>query len=332
MTGVRTSKYFSLFTNFRLNVAAVALLAALFAGAPCLAQQPVSNSASLPSAPSSSQAQPAPDNTRVTVPVGTRIDLVLTHPLDSNAVRAGDSLFAQTTAPVLVDDQVAIPAGAFIRGKVESLTRNGTRGELRMQSASLVMGSSVVSMGGPVNIESEYWTAANNPSGRSKAAIILVPMLAMPVGALIGHAADGSRTTNLGGMTVTTPSHTGLVVGTTVGFAAGLGTSLALMAHSHGFYLEDGSPMHMTTGNPISLTRSQIAEASHVIAPVTIVRHVPVLIPTTPTDTGTCYTPGTQGTPDTVIPGTPGVDGSPGTPSITIPGIPATPPIPHPCP
>jgi len=50
------------------------------------------------------------------------------------------------------------------------------------------------------------------------------------------------------------------------------------------------------------------------------------------TDPGTCWTPGTPGTPDIDIPGTPAIGNSPGTPSTHIPGIPATPPTPHPCP
>ena len=328
MTGTRRSRN----SSPHLNVAKIALLLILPAGLRCAAQQPGSDSSSLPQAPSASPRKPVPDDTRVTVPVGTHIDLVLTHPLDSNSAHAGDSLFAQTTAPVLVNDQVAIPAGAFIRGKIGELRRDGSRGEMLMQSTSLVIGGSVINMSGPVNIESENWTAWNNPSGRSKAAIFLLPMLAMPVGALIGHAADGNTTTNLGGMTVNTPSHTGLVIGTAVGTGVGLGTSLVLLAHSRGFYLEDGSPMHMTLTRPISLTHEQISQASQTVAPVTIVRRVLAPVITSPTNTGTCYTPGTPGTPDTVIPGTPGVGGSPGTPSVTIPGTPATPPIAHPCP
>ncbi len=172
----------------------------------------------------------------------------------------------------MVKDQVAIPAGTFVRGKVESLRRAGTRAELFMRSASLVMGTAVVDLGGPVKIESEEWTAYDNPGGKSKAAIILVPMLAMPLGALIGNAADGKTTTYLGGTPFTTQSHKGLVIGTTVGFVAGLGASFDLMAHSRHFYLEEGSPLHMTLATPVSLTRAQIAEAEHNTAPVQVIR------------------------------------------------------------
>lgn len=230
---------------------------------------------SVPQAPSASQSTPASppsDTTRIVIPVGTRIPLVLTHPLNSQSIKTGDAVFAQIATPVVVEDQVAIPAGTFVRGKVESLTRRGTRAEVIVRSASLVMGSSLVDMGGPVKIESEEWTAWNNPSGKSKAAIILIPMVAMPLGALIGHAADGKTTTYVGGTPFTTQSHKGLVIGTAVGFGVGMGAALGLMAHSHGFYLEEGTPLDMALSNPVSLTRAQIAEAEHNTAPVQVIR------------------------------------------------------------
>jgi hypothetical protein len=220
--------------------------------------------------------------------VGTHIPLVLTHSLNSNAVRSGDAVFAQVTNPVMVDDEVAIPAGAFVRGKVEKLNRRGTQGELLMQSASLVLGSgSVVDLGGPINIESEQWTAWNNPEGGTKAGIILAPLVGSGLGMLIGNATDKTQTTTLGGglmpgggfgpvpgplqplpgLTVTTRSHTGLFVGSAVGGAVGLLTSFALMAHSHQFYLEEGSPLAMVLTNPVSLTHAQIAEAEHGATP-----------------------------------------------------------------
>ncbi|HEX7894880.1 MAG TPA: hypothetical protein VF447_11865, partial [Terriglobales bacterium] len=112
----------------------------------------------------------------------------------------------------------------------------------------------------------------------------------------------------------------------------GLVTSFTLMGRSKEFYLEEGSPLHMALPSAVSVTRAQISDALHSAAPLTLVRHVPVPTNSNPTDNGTCYTPGTPGTPDTVIPGTPATADSPGTPSITIPGIPPTPPTPYPCP
>lgn len=326
-------------------------LACILLSAGCAAQTAASTPDNLPSAPPGVEAT-TPDDPRVVIPAGTSIPLVLTRYINSNDVRAGDSVFAQVSTPVMVGDQVAIPAGTFVQGKVEKLTRNGTRAEMTMHSAALVMGSSVIDLGGPVTIESENWTAYNNPQGHKKAAIILAPLLGSGLGMAIGAAMDKSHTVTMGGgtmpgfgpgglpgppvpaptLTYTQNNHRGLFIGSAVGSAIGLVTSFTLMGRSHAFYLEQGSPLHVTLSNAVSVTRSQIAEGSHSTAPITIIRHVPVPIPDGPSDPGTCYTPGTPGTPDVVIPGTPATDTSPGTPSITIPGIPASPPIPHPCP
>ena len=238
----------------------------------CLAQEQPAETPPLPSAPSAQKTTRPEGDLRVIIPIGTLIPLVLTRPLNSHDIHSGDFVFAQVSNPVMVNDQVAIPAGTFVRGKVAHLRRNGTRGELTMHSAALVMGAAVVDLGGPVRIESEEWTAYSNPSGAAKAAIILVPMLAMPVGALLGHAADGKTTTYLGGTPFTTPSHKGLVIGTTVGFGVGVGAALALLAHSHGFYLEEGTPLHMTLASSVSLTRAQIAAAEQNPAPVQVIR------------------------------------------------------------
>jgi len=256
------SRRHSIFQPARMVAATSAiLLIATFS----LAEPPATNS--LPDAPSATQAStPAPaqtaDQPPVTVPAGTRLALVLTHPVDSKTTPTGDNISAQITAPVILNDQVVIPAGTFVQGKVEKLTRRGTQAEMLMQSISLVFPDGYIAdVGGPVNIESEQWTAWNNPSGGSKAAMILVPMISLPLGALIGHAADGKQTTNLGGMPITTTSHTGLVVGTTVGFVGGLATSFALMARSHGFYIQEGSPLKMTLSHPVTLTQGQINDA-----------------------------------------------------------------------
>ena len=173
-------------------------LACILLSAGSAAQSSASTPDKLPSAPTGAEAT-APDDTRVVIPAGTSIPLVLTRYINSNDVRAGDSVFAQVSTPVMVGDQVAIPAGTFVQGKAEKLTRNGTRAEMTMHSAALVMGSSVIDLGGPVTIESENWTAYNNPEGHKKAAIILAPLLGSGLGMAIGAALDKPHTVIMGG-------------------------------------------------------------------------------------------------------------------------------------
>lgn len=302
----------------------------------------------------SSQAPPS-DVATVTIPAGTRLQLVLTHPVNSNSSSRGDQIFAQTSAPVIVDDQVVIPGGTYVQGSVEKLSRNGTRAEMLMQSVSLVFPNGYVAKaGGPANIESEEWTAANNPPARSKAAIVLAPLLGVGLGMGIGAAIDKPHTTTLSApsipaspgfppspptpslppLTMTENSHKGLAIGGIVGSLAGAGISFALIARSHQFYIEEASPMSMTLPHEITLPRAQVndanAKAATLPVPVRVSRTRATVAPST--TNGTCYFPGSAGTPDTHIPGTPGVNGAPGTPDIDIPGTPATPPLPYPCP
>jgi len=229
--------------------------------------QPIQAADSPPEAPSASQAPALPPEGKVTIPQGTRLALALTRPLDSNSKREGDQVFAQVTEPVILANLVVIPAGTFVQGKIEKLTRKGNRAEMRMQSISLVLpGGYVASAGGPATIESDQWTAWNNPSGGAQAGMIIAPLIAMPLGALIGNAADHSQTSSLSTVNVSLPSHKGLVIGTSVGFVTGLAVAFSLMAHSHQFFLDGGSAMEMALPQPLTLTQAQIDDANHAAA------------------------------------------------------------------
>lgn len=307
--------------------------------------------------PRRSPSETAPtEPASATVPAGTRLQLVLTHPVDSNSTPPGDQVFAQTTAPVVVGDQVLIPGGTYVQGKVEKLKRSGTTAEMAMQSVSLVFPNGyIANAGGPVNIQSEPWTAWSNPQGGAKTAIILAPILGAGLGTGIGAATDHAHTVMLGGgsmpsspccglpgpmqpvpgLTVTENSHKGLMIGSIVGVLAGGITSLALVARNHQFYLQEGAPMTMNLPQALRLSEAEIRDANQKAAaqppPVPVTPAGPPLVPTT-TGNGTCFTPGTPGTPDVVLPGTAGGGGSPGTPPTVISGTPATPPTPYPCP
>ena len=328
----------------------------------CAAQQPNQ----LPDAPvpqllaqAAKPQAPAVDtspgnNAKITIPAGTRLQLVLTHPLDSHSTPRGEQVFAQTSAPVIVGDQVVIPGGTYVRGTVGKLTRNGTRAEMLMQSVALVFPDGYVAQaGGPANIESEQWTAWNNPQGRTKIGIFLAPIVGLGLGLGIGGATDKPHTVTVGGaftpvppgfppvpplppLTMTENTHKGLAIGGIVGAAAGGGAALALMARNRQFYIEEGSPLSMSLPQAITLTRVEVDRANQKAAaqpvPIPVARtHPPQVIPDT-TNNGTCYLPGSPGTPGTHIPGTPGVNGAPDTPDIDIPGTPPSPPIPYPCP
>jgi len=320
------------FTNEKLQTLLVAML---LAAATCAAQQGQSPAAPASDPGTQASSNSAPQEAPITVPAGTHLALALTHPVDSHSIHRGDEIFAQTTSPVIVSSQVVIPAGTFVQGKVEKLTRRGSRGELLMQSISVVFPNGYVAViKGPLNMESDEGTAWNNPSSAEKTGIIVAPLAGLGIGAAIGAAQHTTDSSTLGGTTLTSSSPKGLAIGSLVGLAAGGAVSLALLARSHHFYVQEGSPVEMSLPQAVTLAQVQMPAAEPVTAvPVQSVPKGPATSPMPASvDHGTCYIPGRPGTPASYIPGAPAIGDAPGTPDTYIPGTPPTPPIPYPCP
>jgi len=278
--------------------------------------------AAQPSPPTSAPPPDVPANT-IVIPAGTKINVVLTRSIASKSLRAGDDIYAQTAFPVIAGSDLAIPQGTFVQGKMEKLARKGSRGELRMRATSLIFSNGyVAAMPGPSGMKSDEGTALSDPGNGAKAGAVAA--LAVPAGgALIGAVAAGAK---------------GAAIGGGVGLGIGVVTAALPLAHSRNFVLEAGSPLEMVLQQPLILEEDQVDDAvafasAHPPSPPPTVRKTlpPPSLPT-PSDNGTCYTPGTPGTPDLYIPGTPPIGDAPGTPGTVIPGTPATPPTPYPCP
>jgi hypothetical protein len=309
-------------------------IATLFAVGMCGAQQAPQSSEPVKDSGTSATPNGAAQETVITIPAGTHLALALTHPVDSHSTHRGDDIFAQTTSPVIVAKQVVIPAGTFVQGKVDKVTRRGSRGELLMQSVSVVFPNGyVATIKGPLNIESDEGTAWSNPSSTEKAGIIAAPLAGLGIGAAIGAAQHTTDSSTLGGTTLTASSPKGLAIGSLVGLAAGGAVSLVLLARSHHFYVQEGSPLELSLPQPVTLAQVQSPRPEEKTASAS---SAPSGLPASPmpasAEHGTCYIPGRPGTPATYIPGTPGTVDSPGTPDTYIPGTPPTPPIPYPCP
>lgn len=204
--------------------------------------------------PQAPAQNPAPGETPLTLPAGTQLPLVLIHPVDSRAMRRGDSVFAQITAPVSVGDKVVIPPGAFVQGKIEKLSRQGTRAELLMQSVSIAFPDGyVVNLSGPLEIRGGEGTAWSNPSSGAKTGAVLAPFLGSGLGTAIGAAVHTTQSSTLGDMTITSSTPKGMAIGSIAGLAAGSVVSVLLLARSHHFYVEEGAPLEMVLLHPVAL-------------------------------------------------------------------------------
>ncbi len=296
----------------------------------CFAQDQATSP--VPPADSAGVAQPQAEF--ITIPASTRLALVLTNPVSTNTMHRGDVVYAQTTAPVIVGDRTVIPAGIFVQGKLEKLSRNGSRAEMQMSSAAVVFPSGyIVDLVGPLNVESDEGTAWRNPSTAARTGAIIAPIAGGGLGALIGSAVHTTQSTTLGGTTLTQSTPKGLAIGSMVGLAVGGAVSFAILLNSRHFFVDVGSPMEMTLTQPLTLSGSRVADAVRQAQehPVATPTAAPRPLPYPYYDRGICFTPGSPGTPPTVIPGTPPIGDNPGTPATVIPGTPGTPGTPYPC-
>lgn len=332
------------------KTAIAVMIAAMMTAVVAFGQDPPPPPARQQSGAQESQRQ----TSTVTIPAGTQVALVLTHPIQSRYLHRGDDIYAQITAPVTSGDQMVIPPGTFAQGTVDKLGRQGQRGELRLQSMSITFSDGYVApISGPVTIETNEGYAIKDPGSKRSVGAFALPAAGAGLGALIGHSvgkADSASTNPFPPgctgpppfcTTVSTPvfgtKTKDAIIGAGVGGAVGFLASFSLLLGTHHFFIDAGAPVEMTLQQPVSLDRNEVDAAVQQSAqqPVAAQPIMPRPIPTPPPDMpvnhGTCWTPGTPGTPPTVLPGTPGPDGVPGPPTV-IPGTPGTPGTPYPCP
>lgn len=252
---------------------------------------------------SASQIQPTPTPpspasapASITVPAGTKVALVVTRPEWAQSAKDGDIVYAQTSFPVVAGGAMAIPAGTYVEGTIESVTRP-TR-KLERAEIQVLFTKIVFADGYTLDLPGTV-LPAHDLSGATSA------MQAPP-------AVTRAVTKSTSGDPQPAPGDTLIAITVQVTTANDL-------------LLDNGAEIEMTLGAPLDLDAKQVAQSiplSRVPQPgqlqsATLCRNTP-------------SSPGTPGTPDTVIPGSPGtpsttIPGGPGMPDITIPGTPATP-------
>jgi len=111
------------------------------------------------------QAAATPPPAIEVIPAGTRIALVLTHPIQSRYIHHGDEIYAQIISPVNEGSEMQIPPGTFVTGTVDKLNmRSGGRAELHLQSMTITFPDGYVApMSGPVTLVSNEGYALKDP-------------------------------------------------------------------------------------------------------------------------------------------------------------------------
>lgn len=241
-------------------------------------------------------AQTVPPTTAQTVnlPAGTKIELVLTRPVWARTAKPGDALYAQTDFPVTSGQSLAIPAGTFVQGTIESIvapTRRQNRAQIEVLFTDIIF--------------------ANNYA-------IALPQVWPPHQA----AASGGAQPTASQLSIEASTSNDLLLDNGAQFDMTLATPLAVDASAVAASLPLSHPLAPGSFRSATLCRPTPGTPGSPGTPGT----PGTVIPGTP-DTVIPGGPGQPdtvipGTPPTVIPGSPGTPGDPGTPGTSCPSAP----------
>ena len=237
------------------------------------------------------QPSSASSPTFITVPASSKVELVVTRPEWAQSAKDGDTVYAQTSFPTVAGGGMAIPAGTYVEGTIESVTRptrKFDRAEIQVLFTKIIFanGYTVELPGGGSPIQESAAVAApgQTPPGQGETLIAITIQVTPANDLLLDNGAEVEMT---------------------------LGAPLQL------------DTKQVAQSIPLSHTPQpgQLKSA-------TLCRNIPGS-PGTPGTPDTVI-PGSPGTPSITIPGGPGmpditIPGTPATPDTVIPGSPGTP-------
>ncbi len=222
------------------TIAMVLLLSALVMAQASPAVHPTS-------ATTSSSAGP----NELVVPAGTKVPLALKHAVSTKSAREGDSVYAETTFPVVQDNRVLIPAGTYVQGRISHVQRAGRikgRAEVLMHFTTLIYpsGYTVMLPGAVENVPGAEKTSIKGQEGTirqdsQKGEKIGTVASSAGTGAVIGGLSRGGK---------------GAAIGAGIGGA--VGTAIALLSRGNDVKLDAGTTVEMVFQRAVPLDPNRI--------------------------------------------------------------------------
>ena len=222
------------------TIAMVLLLSALVMAQASPAVHPASATTSSSAAPN-----------ELVVPAGTKVPLALKHAVSTKSAREGDSVYAETTFPVVQDNRVLIPAGTYVQGRITHVQRAGRikgRAEVLMHFTTLIYpsGYTVMLPGAVENVPGAEKTSIKGEEGTIRQD--------SQKGEKIGTVAQGAGTgAVIGGLS---RGGKGAAIGAGIGGA--VGTAIALLSRGNDVKLDAGTTVEMVFQRAVPLDPNRI--------------------------------------------------------------------------
>jgi type IV secretion system protein VirB10 len=211
--------------------------------------------------------EPAPLNTKYTVPAGTKVLLQLRSGINTRSAKAGDGVYLASTFPVVVGNRVMIPAGIYVQGVVDRVARAGHvkgKAQLDMHFTSIIFpNGTVVEIPGLVNSlpgarkqsvkdDGEGTIEQDGDKGRNAGK---TAEIAIPTGGTVG---------SIGGLAGGHPVEGGLI-----GIGAGLATVgiVSLFTRGADVNIDSGTQVEMVLQRPLLLEDANLSGTAPSLVP-----------------------------------------------------------------
>jgi type IV secretion system protein VirB10 len=192
-----------------------------------------------------------------TVPPGTKILLSLKNEISTRLAKPGDPVYLVSDFPVVEDGAVVLPAGLYVKGRIDGVKRAGKvkgRAQLQMHFVSIIFPNGLeVPLPGSLDevpgsngaqVKGDEGTVEQAGSkGKDAQRITSTTLEGAGVGSLAGYAAGNVRM--------------GAGIGAGAGAAVGILTTL--FTRGNDVVIPQGTSVEMMLSKPIVLQQSQLA-------------------------------------------------------------------------
>jgi len=196
----------------------------------------------------SAEGQQAQSSARqVTLPAGTKVLLQLQSPIYTKTARVGDGVYCESTFPVTQENQLAIPAGTYVKGKITRIERPGRvkgRAELQVYFTTMIFPSGYT-VDLPATIDSTPG-AENHQVADNEGTIKASGAKGHDAGTVAKTAGAGAT---IGALSSRTLKGTGL--GGAIG--AGVGLASVLLTRGPDVRLDRGTTVEMVLQQPLTV-------------------------------------------------------------------------------
>jgi type IV secretion system protein VirB10 len=187
-----------------------------------------------------------PDNAKVkpplVVPVGTTIPLALVNSISTKTAKDGDGVYARTTFPITINNEIVIPVGTNIKGKVTQVIRPGRvkgKAELTISFQQIIFPN-----GNTMPLYATLGSVGDAGTRKGETTIEGESGKGQDAGTVATTSADGAILGGLGSRSVK---------GAGIGAAAGsaIGAATVLLTRGKDVVLQPGTTLEIVLDRPI---------------------------------------------------------------------------------